>query len=567
MQWNGSDVLHDVLQGLTNIGASFVFVWDISFYGAFLDYYALRCGLPEFSEAIKRKGVRGAAEPCYSCMYAAGRGVLNFRLTLRRTKKTHEYGGGRIGGLHTVEYRGMTPFYGTERREDVQSAAGLSEEFTAENGAGLYKIWAKEFSRLCGENVEELHYLRKVYTIGGAARRRYLRERYKKDSLRQYQKDHPQFEDQDDDLRRKRLLLAGMIIAPQEYRGRLLSGDIYKYDVNGLYTDTANRVGDLGAIEESDLEHFFNDRTGKHVYILIVKNIDMWRKKGMPFAFVNPFTRSGGNHVFIEQEFAVFRELWERLEKFYDITEWEAVRVLRARKLSDESIISYNEYFQREKATAKESNNEVARQIAKLFLNALIGKFSQNTKYIEQLAFYEGETDSIRFAPGRFINNWECGHFHFLRGAYIYTMARVRIMQDMEKLFNDRIKAEDHHFYTDTDSIVTDLKIPPEWIGNKTGQYKIEKRYTYVCIFAQKVYYGKTADGVDELTAAGIPKGVIINQIHNEYGMDISAEEVYKILSDRDKFWYVPMVSRVPGGAARVDVRVHLSEIDINKFL
>lgn len=566
--WSGYDLLDDLIQWFTNSGAKYVFVWGISYIGAFLDYYALKNGLPLLEDAQKVKGSRRPAEPCYTCLYAAGHGVLNVRLTLRRTAKTHDYGGGKIGGLHTVEYRGLRPFYGTERREKAQKAAGLTEDFTPENGAALYAAWVKAFENMAQENVEALHYMRKVYTIGGAARRKYLRVRYGKDSLRTYQQDHPQSELQEDYFRRCRLLLSGMIIAPQWGRGVLDHGTIYKYDVNGLYSDTANKVGDLGVPEPCGLEEFFNERSGKYTYIAIVRGVSMYRNPGMSPVFVNPFTRRYVNHIEIDQSYAVFRELWEELEKFYQIDEVDFVCCYRLKKLRDPAIREYNDFFQEKKAAAGKAGDEVARMVAKLFLNNIIGKFAQHTKYMKQIAEYNVENDCVYFKTGELVNNWKKGHFHFLRGAYIYTMARVRVMQDIRSMFDEKQRGEAHHFYTDTDSIVTDIKMPPDMINEfELGKYKIEKIYSDFAVFAPKVYYARTLDGADELTAAGIEKGVILRQLREERGDDLTAGEVFAALSDRSRSWIIENVVRTSGGAAKIPCSVRLSEIDIDKML
>lgn len=567
LSFRGADLIDELLQTICNNGACIVWVWDMSYFGAFCDYFALKYGLPDFKDARKREGCNGAAEPCYSCLYSAGHGVLNFRLTLRRTRKTHEYGGGKIGGLHTVEYRGLRSFFGNETREEVQGVCGLSADCTAENGAELYKSWYISFCDLVGENVESLHYLRKVYTIGGAARRKYLRIKYGKDSLKEYQKEHFQLEKIDDYFRGRKLLLPGMCICPFWSRGELITGDIKKYDVNGLYTDTANKAGDLGAPVECTAEDFFNDHSGAYVYIIVMKDVSAWRKPGMPAVFVNPFHRSAGNHIEIENEIAMFRELFEELQNFYEIDEFTPVKYVRMERFGDPAIVEYNHYFQDEKERATQENLPVHRSINKLFLNSFIGKFSQNTKYIKQVGIYEPQTDSIRFIPGDLVDNWEKGHFHFIRGAYIYVMARVKVMQDMRQIFSDQRRAERHHFYTDTDSIVTDLELPEEWIDEKqTGKYKIEKRYKAFCAINQKVYYARTAEGADEVTAAGVRKGLIVSQIKDKYG-DLTEREFYEILRDSNTVFQMDVVQRFSGGAARFTQPVRLSEIDVDKYL
>ena len=244
----------------------------------------------------------------------------------------------------------------------------------------------------------------------------------------------------------------------------------------------------------------------------------------------------------------------------------EIVDCFQLEKRDDIFIREYNSFFYEKKIEAQKNGDEVSRLIAKLFLNALIGKFSQRTKHIEQIPEYDEESDSVIFRPGEFINNWAKGHFDFIRGAYIYSMARVKIMRDIRTFLNKDGGVISHHFYTDTDSIVTDIEIPKRYISETDpGLYKIEKEYNGFCVLNTKVYWGRLKDGTDDVVSAGITKGVVSDFIHEICG-DVTAKQFCDLFKSEIEY---PMTGskRCSGGARMYNYNIKLSDIDVDKYL
>lgn len=559
-EWSGADCTENILQDLTNFGAAFVFVWDMSVFGAYCDYYALSRNMPHFDDAEKQKSGNGVAEPCYNALYTGQHGMLFFRVTLRRTAKTHEYGSGRIGGLHTVEYRGLSPYFGVKDIQEAAADLGINSD-GAERVRALYIEWTKAYLRFTGEEFAQTKILRRVYTAGGCAKRLYLQIKYGKNKdIRAYHKEFWQQEDMDDYLRDRRLLLSGMCFFPDENRGKLFELDLVKYDANGLYSFVANAAGTLGYPEESDYKTFQRDKSGKYAYIIIVKNTLLLRRKNMPNCFSSPFNRLSGNIVEIPEEWAVFGELWRALDMFYQREEFDIVKVLRAEKKPDPAIIQYNNFFVSEKQQAKKISNHTLYLITKIFLNSLPGKFLQTWRYVECVPTYDATADAVIFDRGKIKDNWERGHFHFLRGAYIYTLARVKIMQDMAALFALADEPIKHHFYTDTDSIVTDIKMPAEWLDAfELGKYKIEEKYLFFGVICPKTYYGYTSDGRHKLTCAGLKKNAVLQEIYDSYGA-LSPPQEWEALTAATTFT-LSHYARISGGAIMVNTPVKLGDI------
>ena len=569
MAWdyNGADCLDRILEFFTNQGAVYVFVWDIDLFGAFLEYYALKSGLPDFEYVEKVKGSTRPKYPCYSCLYAGGHGMLNFRLTLPRTRYTASFRGGRIGGLHTVEYRGLSPYFQNEPRQDINRAAGLDEEdFTAEGGRVILSAFAKSFERLVGEPVFTYEFMRRIYTIGGAAKRKYLKIRYGKATLAAYHKEHPQDERQEDYFRSRKLLLPGLISFPPTSAGMLVDRPLKKYDVNGLYSFTANNVGELGIPEECTYKEFVHGDP-EYEFIIILSELRGWQKKDKCAAFFNPFTRDRTRVPELEegQEIALFRPLWNELREYYFFDAFKIVRCLKLKKKQDPAIIKYNEFFQNEKRIAAQEGNGVRRMLAKLFLNIILGKMSQASKFFEVVAHLDEKTDTVILNRGKLVNKWEKSHFDYIRGSYIYQMARVKVLQDIRSYLGPDVSA--HHFYTDTDSIVTDVEFPKDVISKtETGKYKIEEEYTEFSVLGAKQYYGRTKEGEDKITAAGIPRGSAIKILKDKCG-DLTPSEIVQKLKDDGTKFPVPFNHRCPGGAFRDQLNVSLVSINIDKML
>ena len=58
-----------------------------------------------------------------------------------------------------------------------------------------------------------------------------------------------------------------------------------------------------------------------------------------------------------------------------------------------------------------------------------------------------------------------------------------------------QFKNNENCFYTDTDSIGTTQKLPPELIGSELGQLKLEATISKAVFLAPKVYGYETQDG------------------------------------------------------------------------
>ena len=554
----------DWLRTIGDCGAHSVWVWDVDVFGSYVLSSCLAGGIPN----IEAVGVDSRGRPLDECwsLLSGSCGILCVRVTLRRSRLMSVNRGGRVGALHTTIYRGLSGFFpGTTEREYVAwcgCAPGCVEEL---------ERWASVYSTVVGEPVLSAGYMRRVYSAAGAAQRLYLRTRYGRDSLAAYQREHPATREGDLFLRARKLLLPGMCTFPERFTRKLVhagpGGVLRKYDINGLYSYISGQGEELDALRPATFDQFIRDRDEGTAYLIVVKGLTMFRKKGLPNVFSSPFLPGvGGDEVYIPQEYAIWRELWDALHKYYVFEEFDVVRVLSAKKRTDSAIRAYNSALECTKIKADERGDMVLRRVCKTFLNLLVGRFARKTAY-QEFAPELSEDGIVRFHPTVVSDDWDSRRFDYVRASRIYTLARVRVMQDLldlggaYRVADDGVDLGAHHFYTDTDSIVTDLTMPAHMVDpERPGAYKVECEMTAFAVVAKKVYYSRRADGTDEVTSAGIPKGSVVDHIRSAYGDSLTAEEFFDVLLHGGRF-PVAREQWAMGGKVQREILVSVGEL------
>lgn len=551
--------LSQLFEWCANDRIALIFTYDFNFFGGFLDYYAFTHNIPLFDRENVERGKNGfsLAQECWSALYT-GAGMLNFRITLKRTKATHrqDLREGQAS-YHTTEFRGLAPYYGSLKLSEVREGLKLQGVDKCDLLIKLIEYAQYAYKEIGGFDFLSAHFLQSTYTIGRAARILYLKIRYGKDSLKAYQKEHLQCEELEDYFRERRLLLGGMCIANPHYRGilcmRKSPRNIKKYDVNGLYSFVANDCGELAPPELSDVDTFYSDVNGDYAYILILKGLLAYRKPDKSGVFDDPFTKIESDVIEFDEgaEYAIWGELFNALDNFYEVEEGRIIRVYRCKKIKDPAMIEYNRRLIEFKKRGKKTDNRALYVIAKIFLNSLIGKFLQATKSVTIEPYYDKENDIVRLQYGKVVDNWERQHFDFIRGSYIYSMARVKVMRDLLRVFKGK-NMYYHHWYTDTDSIVTDIDFPADMVSpDELGKYKIEEKYTAFGVICKKVYYGRTVEGKDKLVAAGIPKQAVIESINRAFPDGLTAGQYFDYLNSGEPL-ELPTRLRISGGCGIV---------------
>lgn len=593
---DGEDVRNELFHYLADCGVLYVFVYDCRNFGCVCEYYAMSGEMPKYDRAYKNNN--SVAVECWNELHT-GDGILCFRMSMRRRKLISRNRGGKVGQMHTFEFRGLRPYILQDTLPHACSGLGVDydTENVAKTGLDCLFAVAREYENITGVTFLTGDFLRHVYTVGGAAKNMLLSLRYPTaaNPLRMYQKEHYIGRELEDYFRDRELLLGGMCFFNPNYRGILFDRSntekkLYKYDVNGLYSWSAKECGEIGYPCTVSIEDYeANKNNEKYVYILVIKNFLFTRQNHMPCVFGSPFEHNHGddeyaptigirgefNGLYITgKEYAIFGVLFEELKNFYDIEECEIVEVVRFEKFKDDAIIQYNDALTEIKNRATVENNKTMRLLAKVFKNIVNGKFLQYCVYNEVFQTYDEIDDIVRDEKiiigydddtGRpiyqKIDNWEDGHFDYVRGAYIYTMARVKVMRDIRQ--NLGANPLRHHFYTDTDSIITDIQLPENMVDKlQEGKYKLECVMDGFAVIGKKTYVEIFADGTREVVCAGINKEALTQQLQ-KYEQLSNADFVEAIQSNQ---FFAPRWFKWSGGAKLFQEPFTLGGAEIEKI-
>ena len=199
----------------------------------------------------------------------------------------------------------------------------------------------------------------------------------------------------------------------------------------------------------------------------------------------------------------------ELLFKQYDVTNlyYEAGWKF---KIAEHIFDDYIDYWTKEKIEASKEGNKPRRQIAKLLLNSLYGRFGispharQKAPYIDEdgnLSYYDlpEETKKALYIPV---------------ASYITSFARTKTVLASQAVRDYSLKkyGTDKYFYSDTDSIkcgltdedLTNLKDVIEIDDYKLGAWALEEHFDRFLGLRQKCYITES-DGKTHVTVAGLP--------------------------------------------------------------
>lgn len=159
------------------------------------------------------------------------------------------------------------------------------------------------------------------------------------------------------------------------------------------------------------------------------------------------------------------------------------------------------------KNEATKSGNKGMRQVAKILLNSLYGKFSTRLEVQSKIPYLED--DIVRYK----LDEKETKEGVYLpMGAFITAYAREKTIRTSQaiKTYSLEKYGEDLYYYSDTDSIHTGLSIEElkqfcEIDDVDLGKWKHESSFSKARFVRQKTYI-EVIDGKMEITCAGLPQ-------------------------------------------------------------
>ena len=171
----------------------------------------------------------------------------------------------------------------------------------------------------------------------------------------------------------------------------------------------------------------------------------------------------------------------------------------------------YIDYWYNSKAQAGIDGNKGLRQISKLFLNNLYGKFSINPKFRNKIPYYEDGVVKYKFTDYK-----ERQPLYIPVGIFITSYARSYIIRAAQAL-------SDRFLYADTDSlhikgseIPTDIEID----ASALGAFKIEAimrrgKYIHSKCYCEELSEDGGKTWYTKVTAAGLP-----HKLHGQHTFD-----------------------------------------------
>lgn len=148
----------------------------------------------------------------------------------------------------------------------------------------------------------------------------------------------------------------------------------------------------------------------------------------------------------------------------------------------------------------KETTTGALRQLAKLMLNSLYGRFATNPKFRKKIPYLDPEDNVVRY---KYTDYELRDPVYTAMGAFITAYAREKTIRSAQAVY-------DRFIYADTDSLHLIGQEPPEGLEihpTHLGAWKNEGCFEDSKFLRAKTYM-ETVDGVTKVTCAGMPDNV-----------------------------------------------------------
>lgn len=292
-----------------------------------------------------------------------------------------------------------------------------------------------------------------------------------------------------------------------DYVAKTIKSPVWYNDVNSLYPFVMRTAKLPYGMPKEFSGRYVHDE--KFPYYIQKIQVDMSLKsdgipcilnksKGPNCKYIVDTLDGVGN--FIELTLTCFD--FELMIKNYDINE---IKFLGGYKFAvrNDMFTDYVDKYYKMKQNATITENWAMRTIAKLFLNSLYGKFGQNPVRRKKLPYVDMDGKIKYYKSEKSIAK----KFKYLPIAvFITSIARYKILNDIEKI------GKDNWVYTDTDSILSTVRLPNDMIDNeKLGLYKIEHVFKKTRVLGPKTYWGKDIKNEIICKACGCNKKALHN--------------------------------------------------------
>lgn len=263
------------------------------------------------------------------------------------------------------------------------------------------------------------------------------------------------------------------------------------YDVNSLYPsvmlDNTMPYGDPQTVDFNKINIY------KKVLLKIYINYAKIRVNYIPF-IPTKLSRYGSyeySEIIENLCVSLWYEEYKLFLQYYDTD----ICVLNCLQFNTKADL-FKEYFMKWKTIKETTNNPVEKQLSKLMLNSLYGKFgSIDDKASKEIREYTKDYIEYKCVPKT------TKYYYRAIASYITSMARVKLINAIES-------DAKHFIYCDTDSIYMEENSTPDIaIDDKIlGYWKDEGTYIKAKFLKTKCYIKQLQDGSIKTTVAGLPK-------------------------------------------------------------
>ena len=274
--------------------------------------------------------------------------------------------------------------------------------------------------------------------------------------------------------------------------------DVISYDVNSLYPsqmlNNSMPVGDprvFDTISEAKKE----SRHKKFIYVVYVYRMEVLDGYHPFIGLSSGFTFSSYSYDYVIEDTTLY--LWEDEFNLFDDYyhgEYEILRVLAFKEINN----AFGQYLNHWKDIKENTKDQVEKQIAKLMMNSLYGKFGQKDERTSKKLIGLKDNGSLLYD---LVHN-EAPYKYRPIASYITSMSRCVLIRAMQMNANSFV-------YCDTDSLyLTKVKKANQITisDNTIGAWKFESHYTAFKCLKPKCYIKTKDDGTTVRSIAGLPK-------------------------------------------------------------
>ena len=348
--------------------------------------------------------------------------------------------------------------------EHVEAIADGDIDYCCNDVKGLY-FAIKQFNETIeSQSGGECHIFGKdtnLMTAGGFAKWELLRSLYpqfktKKKRIKQFQKEHPITQEQDEYVRQNHLYRGGISFVNPRYKGRLLTsksmnGPMYRYDVNSEYPYAMSIINDLVGepIVKTMAEYAAMPNKGEYEAIYVLTSVMGDVKKGYLGIWYDPFRKDYVDHIDEVGTHLIFEKELNEMAEWYDNFKFACDKVILIKK----GCKAYKPFVEQNyalKAQAKKDKNATLQKVVKLLLNSSYGKLSERLERIKCHYELNEATGAIHIVKDE-VEIDASASMNVIIGSLITATARCYILSKIREVCGNDIAGR--FVYIDTDSI------------------------------------------------------------------------------------------------------------------